>query len=128
MSFSVGLGTTFEICDLCNNSIHEDCCELANSLTTCYACIGHTHINNQKDQSSNELENTVEQANTSAAIKCGLLVCTLWVVFSSICSIVSLHFIAAEVFACSTVFSSSSRNRHLRSSILMKMPEMGNLH
>jgi chromosome segregation ATPase len=61
--------TTFEICDLCNNSIHEDCCELANSLTTCYACIGHTHINNQKDQSSNELENTVEQANTSAAIK-----------------------------------------------------------
>jgi hypothetical protein len=61
--------TTFEICDLCNNSIHEDCCELANSLTTCYACIGHTHINNQKDQSSNELENTVEQENTSAAIK-----------------------------------------------------------
>ena len=34
-----------------------------------YACIGHTHINNQKDQSSNELENTVEQENTSAAIK-----------------------------------------------------------
>jgi hypothetical protein len=60
--------TTFEICDLCNNSIHEDCCELTNSLTTCYACIGHTHINNQKDQSSNELENTVEQENTSAAI------------------------------------------------------------
>ena len=61
--------TTFEICDLCNNSIHEDCCELTHSLTTCYACIGHTHINNQKDQSSNELENTVEQENTSAAIK-----------------------------------------------------------
>lgn len=59
--------TTFEICDSCNNSIHEDCCELAYSLTTCYACIGHNHINNQKDQSSNELENTVEQENTSAA-------------------------------------------------------------
>ena len=57
--------TTFEICDLCNNSIHEDCCELANSLTSCYVCIGHIHINNQKDQSSNELENTVEQDNTS---------------------------------------------------------------
>jgi chromosome segregation ATPase len=52
---------------LCNNSIHEDCCELTNNLTTCYACIGHNHINNQKDQSSNELENTAEQENTSAA-------------------------------------------------------------
>ena len=61
--------TTFEICDLCNNSIHVDCCELANTLTTCYVCIGHSHINNQKDQSSNELENTVEQENTSAAIQ-----------------------------------------------------------
>ena len=50
--------TTFEICDSCNNSIREDCCELVNSLTTWYACIGHNHINNQKDQSGNEQENT----------------------------------------------------------------------
>jgi hypothetical protein len=68
-AFSFTFKTTFEICDLCNNSIHVDCCELANTLTACYACIGHNYINNQKDQSSNELENTVEQANTSAAIK-----------------------------------------------------------
>jgi hypothetical protein len=85
--------TTFEICDSCNNSIHEDYCELTNSLTTCYtcighnlticytcighslttcySCIGHNYINNQKDQRSNELENTVKQENTSAATKKG---------------------------------------------------------
>jgi hypothetical protein len=40
---------------------------IGHSLTTCYSCIGHNYINNQKDQSSNELENTVEQENTSAA-------------------------------------------------------------
>ena len=42
---------------------------IGHSLTTCYTCIGHNYINNQKDQSSNELENTVEQENTSAAIQ-----------------------------------------------------------
>jgi hypothetical protein len=34
------------------------------------------------------------------------------VVFSSICSIVSLHFIAAEVFACSTKPTSEKFNTH----------------
>ena len=31
--------TTFQICDSCNNSINEDCCEPTSSLATCYSCI-----------------------------------------------------------------------------------------
>ena len=147
--------TTFEICDLCNNSIHEDCCELANSLTICYACIGHTHINNQKDQSSNELENTVEQANTSAAIKCKL---TIEQIEEKTTHKVQtnnpqhhdyhtinknlapdnnslLHsiqdrvtYVVLVILIQNVKVPIQSRNLHLRRSILMKMPEMGNLH
>ena len=35
------IGHTFELCDICNNTIHKDCARITDDHIDCYACSYH---------------------------------------------------------------------------------------